>query len=443
MTELAPADKKLVHRAGTTGGQGPHACSGVAEAHMALAHQFSAHNYAPLPIVVSTAEGAWVTDVTGRRYLDALSAYSAVNFGHRNPRLVAVAERQLQRATLVSRAFHHDTFGGFCQALAQLLGKDAVLPMNTGAEAVETAIKVARKWGYERKAVPPDCASVVVAAGNFHGRTTTIVGFSSDPVARRNFGPYAPGFRVVPYGDADAAAEAIDATTVAVLIEPVQGEAGVIIPPADYLPRLRQICDRHGVLLVADEVQSGLGRAGATLACELVGVDADMYAVGKALGGGIVPVSAVVADRSILGVLSPGEHGSTFGGNPLACAIGHEVVQMLEEGTWQARARTLGAYLQEGLVRLIGSGLTSVRAVGLWAGVDVDPAYGSGRDVCNALLERDVLAKDTHGQTLRLSPPLCISEAEVGWLVEQLASALRDYAGKRHPEDRPGGQTSS
>jgi ornithine--oxo-acid transaminase len=300
-----------------------------------------------------------------------------------------------------------------------------VLPMNTGAEAVETAIKVARKWGYTVKGVPAGQATIIVAADNFHGRTTTIVSFSTDADARDDFGPFTPGFKVVPYGDAAALEAAIDATTVAVLLEPIQGEAGVVVPPAGYLPAVREACTRHNVLFVADEIQSGLGRTGTTFACEHVGVVPDMYLLGKALGGGIVPVSAVVADADVLGVLRPGQHGSTFGGNPLACAVGRAVVRLLNTGEFQDAARVRGEQLHAGLAALAPLGVTAVRGQGLWAGIDIDPAVGTGREICERLMELGVLAKDTHGSTIRLAPPLVITEAEVDWAVDRLAAALR------------------
>jgi ornithine--oxo-acid transaminase len=298
--------------------------------------------------------------------------------------------------------------------------------MNTGAEAVETAIKVARAWGYRVKGVAADQANIIVASGNFHGRTTTIVGFSDDDSARNDFGPFAPGFRMVPYGDAAALAAAIDAKTVAVLIEPIQGEAGVIVPPADYLPAVREMCTVNNVIFIADEIQSGLGRVGETFACDLVGVVPDLYLLGKALGGGIVPVSAVVGNADILGVLRPGEHGSTFGGNPLAAAVGLAVVDLLETGEMQERARLLGKRLHAGLERLVGHGVIAVRGAGLWAGVDIDPALGSGREVCELLLERGLLVKDTHGSTIRLAPPLVIDPADLDWAVDQLEAVLHE-----------------
>nr|CRL67986.1 ornithine aminotransferase [Mycolicibacterium malmesburyense] len=383
-----------------------------------------AHNYAPLPVVAASAEGAWITDVEGRRYLDCLAAYSAVNFGHRNPEITAVAHAQLDTVTLVSRAFHSDRLAPFCAALAGLCGKDMVLPMNSGAEAVESGIKVARKWGTDVKGVPAGAANIVVAHNNFHGRTTTVISFSDDETARRGFGPYTPGFRAAPFGDADAFAEAVDENTVAVLIEPIQGEAGIIVPPDDFLPRLRSLCTQRNVLLIADEIQSGLARTGKTFACEHWGVVPDVYLLGKALGGGVMPVSAVVADSEVLGVLHPGEHGSTFGGNPLAAAIGSAVVQILRRGEFQRRSAELGAHLHRRLGALIGRGVVAVRGKGLWAGVDIDPALGTAKQVSLRLAQRGVLVKDTHGSTLRFAPPLVITEDEIDWAVDEFAAVL-------------------
>ena len=391
---------------------------------IALDDSVTPHNYHPLPVVLSYGEGAWVTDVDGRRYLDCLAGYSALNFGHRHPVLLQAAREQLDRLTLTSRAFYNDRMGPFCRDLAALAGMDQVLLMNTGAEAVETAVKVSRKWGYDVKRVAPDRATIIVAEGNFHGRTTTIVSFSTDPVARAGFGPFTPGFRTVPYGDAAALGAAIDETTVAVLIEPVQGEAGVHIPPPGYLAEVREMCTAAGMLLLADEVQSGLGRTGTTFACEIEGVVPDAYILGKALGGGIVPVSALVSSREVLGVLTPGSHGSTFGGNPLACAVGHAVVGLLQTGEYQARAAELGRLLQERLAALVGDRVTAVRTLGLWAGVDVDPALMSGRELCERLLERGVLAKDTHGSTIRLAPPIVIEDDDLDWMLDQLTEAV-------------------
>ncbi|MEV5640326.1 ornithine--oxo-acid transaminase [Streptomyces flaveolus] len=383
-----------------------------------------AHNYHPLPVVVARAEGAWVEDVEGRRYLDMLAGYSALNFGHRHPALIEAAHRQLDRLTLTSRAFHNDRLAGFAERLAALTGTDMVLPMNTGAEAVESGIKVARKWAYDVKGVPADRATIVVAADNFHGRTTTIVSFSTDETARSGFGPFTPGFRIVPYNDLAALEAAVDETTAAVLIEPIQGEAGVNIPDDGYLAGVRELTRRAGCLFVADEIQSGLGRTGHTLAVEHESVVPDVVLLGKALGGGIVPVSAVVGRREVLGVLHPGEHGSTFGGNPLAAAVGTAVVELLETGEFQRRAAVLGAVLREGLEALVGKGVVGFRARGLWAGVDVDPALGTGREVSERLMREGILVKDTHGSTIRLAPPLTVTGEELRGALGTLEKVL-------------------
>jgi ornithine--oxo-acid transaminase len=383
-----------------------------------------ARNYAPLPVVLSRGEGVWVHDVEDRRYFDALSAYSALNFGHRHPRLVRAATEQLERMTLTSRAFHNDQLGPFCAELAEFCESDRVLPMNTGAEAVETAIKLARKWGYERKGVEPDGAEIVVCAGNFHGRTTTIVGFSDDPAARNGFGPFAPGFVQVPYGDADALRSAVGPGTVAFLVEPIQGEAGVVVPPDGYLAAARSICDEAGVLLVADEIQSGLGRAGRRFACDHEHVRADLYLLGKALGGGIVPISAVVGTDEVLGVLRPGEHGSTFGGNPLACAVGREVLRLLADGRLIEESAALG---DAAAARLRGAAHPAVREVrqrGLWLGIELAGDASPARRASERLMERGVLAKDTHETTLRIAPPLTVTAAELDWALERLDDVL-------------------
>ncbi|MCW2772399.1 MAG: rocD [Nocardioides sp.] len=397
-------------------------------AHIEQTERYAAHNYHPLPVVVAEGRGAWVTDVEGRRYLDCLAGYSALNFGHGHPRLLARATEQLQRLTLTSRAFYNDQLGPFVEALAGLTGKQMVLPMNSGAEAVETAIKVSRKWGYQVKGVTPGAATIVTMQGNFHGRTTTIVSFSDDDEATADYGPFTPGFVSVPYGDLAAVAEAIDDTVVAVLFEPVQGEGGVVMPPAGFLRGLRELCTERGVLMVADEIQSGLARTGRTFACDHEDVVPDVYILGKALGGGLYPVSAIAADADVLGVVRPGTHGSTFGGNPMAAAIGHEVVEMLATGEFQERARQLGDRLERGLTPLVGAGLLAVRVRGLWAGVDVDPALMTGREVCEALLARGVLAKDAHGSTVRFAPPLVATEGDIDLLVEALTSVLADSA---------------
>jgi ornithine--oxo-acid transaminase len=389
----------------------------------ALSEMYSAHNYHPLPVVIAEAEGAWVTDISGRRYLDMLAAYSALNFGHRHPALVAAARRQLDRLTLVSRAFDHDQFGPFCAELANLAGMEMVLPMNTGAEAVETAIKTVRKWGYEVKGVPADQAVIVAFEGNFHGRTTTIVSFSTDPDARRSFGPYTPGFRVVPYGDAAALAEAMDDNVVGVLVEPIQGEAGVVVPPPGFLAAVRDLCSARGTLMIADEIQSGLGRSGPTFACEHDGVVPDIYVLGKALGGGIVPASAVISAHEILGVFQPGQHGSTFGGNPMACAVGREVIALLSTGEFQERSATLGKHMHERLSALPRSAVREVRGRGLWAGLEFISL--PGREACERLAERGVLAKDTHGTAIRLAPPLMITEEDLDWGLDQVEAVIR------------------
>jgi len=383
----------------------------------------SAHNYHPLPVVISRGEGAWVTDVEGRRYLDLLAAYSAINFGHRHPRLVAAAQRQLERVTLVSRAFEHDQFGPFCAELAAMAGMEMVLPMNTGAEGIETAIKTARKWGYEVKGVPADEAVIIAFDGNFHGRTVTIVSFSTDPDARDSYGPYTPGFRLVPYGDADALAAAMDDRVVGVLVEPIQGEAGVIVPPSGFLRRVRDLCTEWGALMIADEIQSGLGRTGTTFACEHDEVVPDMYILGKALGGGIIPISAVVSSSAILGVFKPGQHGSTFGGNPLACAVAREVIAMLSTGEFQEQSAKLGTHMHDRLSALPASVVREVRGRGLWAGVEFVEL--GGREVSERLMAAGVLAKDTHGSTIRLAPPLVISQDDLDWAIDQLESVTR------------------
>jgi ornithine--oxo-acid transaminase len=389
-----------------------------------LEYAHGAHTYHPLPVVITEAEGAWVSDKDGRRYLDCLAGYSALNFGHRHPAIVGAAVEQLHRVTLTSRAFHHDQLGPLCAELAELTGKDMVLPMNSGAEAVETALKLARKWGHRVKGVAQGRAKIVVAEGNFHGRTISIISFSGDAEAHDEYGPYTPGFVSVPYGDAEALAAAVDVDTVAVLIEPIQGEAGVIIPPAGYLKAVRDVCTERGVLMIADEIQSGLGRTGTTFACEREQIVPDVYVLGKALGGGILPLSAVAADTDVLGVFTPGTHGSTFGGNPMACAVGRAVIALLRTGEYQERAARLAPRLRDGLEALQGKGLVGVRVVGLWAGIDLDPALGTGRDLCEALMHKGVLTKDTHGSTIRLSPPLTISDDDLDWMLGRLDDAL-------------------
>ena len=393
-------------------------------AYVALDERHGAHNYHPLPVVVAEAAGSWVTDVEGRRYLDFLAGYSALNFGHRHPDLVAAATEQLGRVTLTSRAFHNDQFGAFCRELAECTGTESVLVMNSGAEAVESAIKIARKWAHRVKGVPAEQAEIIVAGSNFHGRTTTLVSFSTDPDAHDGFGPFTPGFTVTEYGDAASVERAFTERTAAVLVEPVQGEAGVVVPPADYLPRLRRLCDERGALLVADEIQSGLGRTGELLASTHDGVRADLLALGKALGGGILPVSAVVGSREVIGVLRPGEHGSTFGGNPLACAVGRAVVRLLNTGEPQRRSRELGAHMHSRLPELVGRGATEVRGRGLWAGVDLAPGGPTGRQTCERLAERGVLCKQTQENTLRIAPPLTISREDLDTGLDAVAEVI-------------------
>ena len=400
----------------------------TAAALRAQAELHSAHNYHPLPVVIAEGEGAWVTDVDGRRYLDFLAGYSALNFGHRHPRLVDAAPRQLDRVTLVSRAFDHEHFGPFCAELADLAGMEMVLPMNTGAEAVETAIKVARKWGYEVKGVPADQAVIVAFGGNFHGRTTTIISFSTDEDARGGFGPYTPGFRVVDYGDLaalEAVADELGDRLVAVLVEPVQGEAGVIVPPPGFLPGVRRLCSDRGALMIADEIQSGLGRTGTTFACEHENVVPDAYLLGKALGGGIVPVSAMVSSREILGVLRPGQHGSTFGGNPLACAVARAALRVLVEEGMIENAAVQGARFLDGLGSIRANTIREVRGRGLMLAVELHPEAGAARRYCEALQGRGILAKDTHERTIRIAPPLVITEDQVDWALEGIEATLR------------------
>jgi ornithine--oxo-acid transaminase len=396
----------------------------TSQEHLDLVDRVSAHNYHPLPVVISSAEGVWVTDVEGNRYLDMLAAYSALNFGHQHPDLVKAAKDQLERLTLTSRAFHNDQMGPFLRDLTELCGKDKALPMNTGAEAVETAIKSARKWGYRVKGVPDGRAKILVASDNFHGRTTTIISFSDDPASKADFGPFTPGFVTVPYGDAEALEAAFDDEVVAFMVEPIQGEAGVIVPPEGYLRRARELCTANGALLVADEIQSGLGRTGTTFACEHEGVVPDIYVLGKALGGGILPISAVVADDAILGLFEPGQHGSTFGGNPLACAIGRKVIEILRTGEYQRRSAELGEWLIGTLRQAALPTVELVRGKGLWVGIVLKPEAGTARAACERLMAEGVLAKDTHETTIRLAPPLCITKDELRWALDRIVPVL-------------------
>lgn len=388
-----------------------------------LIDKFSAHNYHPLPVTIAKGDGNWVWDTDGKKYLDLLAGYSAVNFGHANPQLMNVAIEQIKRVTLTSRAFNNDQLGPFCSRLAKLCRKDKVLPMNTGAEGVESAIKLARRWGYMKKGVPQDKAEIIVCERNFHGRTITVVSFSSDQCARDGFGPFTPGFISVPFGDAAALESAITENTVAFLMEPVQGEAGVIPPPPKYLEKARWVCTKNNILMIADEIQSGLGRVGRTLACDLGGVEPDVYILGKALGGGIMPLSAVVTNDDTMEVFTPGSHGSTFGGNPLACAIGSEVIDMLNGGTYQLNAELMGQKMLDGLHNLNSPVISEIRSVGLWFGIDID-GPNSARYYGERLMEAGVLTKETHDKTLRFSPALCINEDTIYWLMDVLRETL-------------------
>ncbi len=392
--------------------------------HIRLVEKYAAHNYHPLPVVVRDAEGVWVTDVDGRRYMDMLAAYSAVNFGHRHPELIEAARQQLDRVTLTSRAFHNDQLGPLCKELTELAGMDAILPMNTGAEGVETAIKTARKWGYKKKGVPEGKAKIICCDGNFHGRTTTIISFSTDPQCRDGFGPFTPGFEIIPYGDIAALEKAIDANTVAFLVEPIQGEAGIVCPPKGYLQKVRDVCRNHNVLFIADEIQSGLGRCGVTYCCDLENVKPDMYIMGKALGGGIMPISAIATRWDIMDVFHPGDHGSTFGGNPLACAVARKVVEILKSRQYQDNARVQGEYLFSRLRAMKTDKVKEFRGAGLWVGIEMHKAAGKARPYCEKLLAEGMLCKDTHEQVIRLAPPLCITREEIDWALERLTRVL-------------------
>lgn len=391
---------------------------------IALEQALGAHNYKPLDVVLARGEGVWVWDVEGRRYLDCLSAYSAVNQGHCHPRILAAMVEQAKKLTLTSRAFRNEQLALFYEEVATLTGSHKVLPMNSGAEAVESAVKAVRKWGYEVKGVPEGQAEIIVCANNFHGRTIAIVGFSTDPDARGGFGPFAPGFRVVPFGDAAAFEAAITPNTVGFLVEPIQGEAGVVIPPAGYFRRVRELCTTHNVTLILDEIQTGLGRTGKLLAEEHEGIEADVTLIGKALSGGFYPVSAVLSNSEVLGVLKPGQHGSTFGGNPLACAVARAALKVLTEEGMIENSAAQGAYFQQALAGLRSNIVREVRGRGLMIAVELHPEAGGARRYCEALQARGVLAKDTHGDTIRLAPPLVIGREEIDWAMEQIEPVL-------------------
>jgi ornithine--oxo-acid transaminase len=388
-----------------------------------LEDNYGAHNYLPLDVVIDRGEGVWVFDVDGNKYLDCLSAYSAVSQGHGHPAIRQAAVKQMNRVTLTSRAFRNDQMGPFLEELCQLTGYDMALPMNTGAEAVETAIKAARKWGYKVKGVPKDQAEIIVCEGNFHGRTTTIVGFSSEETYRKDFGPFTPGFVLIPFGDTEALESAITPNTVAFLFEPIQGEGGVIMPPDGFLKKTADICARHNVLLVADEIQTGLGRTGRLLACEHEGVRPDMVILGKALSGGFYPVSAVVADKAIMSLFEPGDHGSTFGGNPLGAAIGRAALKVLVDEELAARSEKLGAYFKGRLARIESDHIKEVRGKGLFIGVEL---HVPARRFCEALRERGILCKETHENVIRFAPPLVINKEEIDWIISQVEPVLMD-----------------
>jgi ornithine--oxo-acid transaminase len=388
---------------------------------LAVEDRYGAHNYHPLPIVIERAQGVWVYDTEGRRYMDCLSAYSALNQGHGHPKILAALIEQAQRVTLTSRAFHNDQLPLFCRQLADLTGLDIVLPMNSGAEAVETAIKAARQWGYVRKGIAEDKAEVIVCAGNFHGRTTTIVGFSSEEDYKRGFGPFAPGFITVPYGDLEALAAAITPSTCGFLVEPIQCESGIVIPPPGYLAGAAGLCREHNVLLLADEIQTGLGRTGSWFACQHEGVKPDLYILGKALSGGFYPVSAVVGRADVMDLFQPGSHGSTYGGNPLGCAVARAALSVLEEEKLVERAARLGAILLHALKPLEGKLVLDVRGRGLLVGLQLaQPA----RPYCERLMEHGVLCKETHEYVIRLAPPLVIDDADLSWMIEQVRGVL-------------------
>ncbi len=388
-------------------------------------HRLGAHNYKPLDVVLTRGEGVWVWDIDGNRYLDCLAAYSAVNQGHCHPKILAALTAQAQRLALTSRAFRNDQLGPFYAELAALTNSHKVLPMNTGAEAVESAIKAVRKWAYRVKGVPDGRAEVIVCADNFHGRTIGIVSFSTDPQARADFGPFLPGFRVIPFGDADALEAAITPETAAFLVEPIQGEAGVVIPPPGYLRRVREICTRHNVMLVLDEIQTGLGRTGKLLAEQHEGVEADLTLVGKALGGGFYPVSAVLSNSDVLGTLRPGEHGSTFGGNPLACAVARAALRVLVEEGMIENAAVMGARFLAALRQLDAGLVREARGVGLMLAVELHPDAGGARRFVEALRHRGLLAKETHENTIRFAPPLVVTAEQVDWAAEQIHAVLR------------------
>jgi ornithine--oxo-acid transaminase len=389
------------------------------------AERYSAHNYHPLPVVLSKGEGVWVWDVEGKKYLDCLSAYSAVNQGHRHPKIINALIEQANRITLTSRAFHNDKMGAFLKKLCEVAGFDKALPMNTGAEAVETAIKTARKWGYLKKKVEEDKAEIIVCENNFHGRTITIISFSTEPQYRFGFGPFTPGFKVIPFGDAEALEKAITPNTVGFLVEPIQGEGGVIVPPDGYYKAIREITKKHNVLLMADEIQTGFGRTGTLFAMDREGVKPDILIVGKALGGGVYPVSAILANNDVMDVFRPGDHGSTFGGNPLAAAVGMAAIDVIIEERLPERAEELGNYFMKRLREINSPYVKEVRGRGLLIGVEIRKEYGTARPFCEKLMELGILAKETHDQVIRFAPPLVITKEEIDWALERIEKVLK------------------
>ncbi|GJM44969.1 MAG: ornithine aminotransferase [Gemmatimonadota bacterium] len=389
-----------------------------------LAEKYSAHNYHPLPVVIERARGVWVWDPEGNQYMDMLAAYSAVNQGHCHPKILKALQSQAERVTLTSRAFHNDQFGPLCELLAEMSGFPVSLLMNSGAEAVETAIKMARKWAYTKKGVPSGKAEIIVCGGNFHGRTTTIVGFSTEEQYKEGFGPFTPGFTVIPFGDPNALEAAITPNTAAFLVEPIQGEAGIIIPPAGYLKRAEELCRANNVLFIADEIQSGLGRTGKMFAHQWEGVSPDAMIVGKALSGGFYPVSGVLASQELMSVFRPGDHGSTFGGNPLGCAVARAALEVIRDEKLVENSQELGTYLAEQLRALPQDNVASIRARGLWIGIEIQRTSGPARPYCEDLMARGILAKETHEQVVRIAPPLVITREEVDWALERIAPVL-------------------
>ncbi len=386
---------------------------------------YGAHNYHPLDVVINKAQGIWMYDVEGRKYLDFLSAYSAVNQGHRHPRIVKALIEQARKLTLTSRAFRNDQWPLLAKDLAELTGYNMVLPMNSGAEAVETAVKTARKWAYLKKGVPHDRAEIIVCANNFHGRTVTVISFSTEAQYRQDFGPFTPGFVVIPFGDADALEKAVNPNTAAFLVEPIQAEAGILIPPDGFLKRAREICDRNNVLFIADEIQTGLGRVGRLFACEYEGVRPDMIVIGKSLGGGCYPISVVVADREVLGVFKPGDHGSTFGGNPLGCAVARESLKVIREENLIANAAERGAYFVEKLKKIRSRAVKEVRGRGLLVGIELKPEAGGARRYCEELMKEGLLCKETHEHVIRFAPPLIIREKDLNWALKRIKMVFK------------------